>query len=1052
MERENTAESADFASAMENKDTEMEDVAGEGEEHMEDGEHAEHEMEGEEGEHAEGEEHHDEQEEGEHHEGEEHHEEEGEHHEGEEQHEGEGDEEHAADEHMEEEGGEHAKEEEKQEKEEDEEKVKEEGDVKEEGHEAAAAPSKELKPQKTETEQDAGEDLRERLPTDKIDLNGPESSLNVMLSAENRIMMMISEGGFQYLLGGVRSTVGLKSGRYAFEITVLETLSGKPEQGHGGVRPPYPRSLIRLGLSTAGSSLLMGDGTSDHIAFDSEGVFVSGKARTKLSQSARFHHGCSMTLLVNLDPASPNHNTVSLFKNGLRVSEPQKIPERLQGKALFPTITAKNVSLQINLGPTLEKPLSFKCRTLLDVAAADVDVVEVAKKEAGGKCEVIFPVGLPEKGFFDWVDHFLAKNPTYTELSDRKIIEWASASGLAKPKGFGCNDRPDMKFGLPSMDDGSISRLLSRLAAAKSDRNIIVPTLLDNLLSARRVQALARFPASVYSRNATVLIGNPSTGYLEHIQSILLGEKRQKAEMAQKKKSLEERRLKMIEIKKKKALIAKQKKEGTAVDEEPEEMDTEVTPEEVLVELTDEEKALLVRKTSQVDLPEVLVSNSFGKFTLPTLEEGFTNIKYEWSGEEEAQKILKDWIFAKKMTQRVTDINVGDRFKELSTNWNKSMTQWKHLQMQWKDPAKRKVMIKKKEDKLKKEAEEKSKEEGKEEAVEPEKVEEVDFDAIDIEGVEDISDLGDCRPLFSDFGSEDWILLSTRFEIHLLIHCFKQDVNDPDRPGFSENDLEYYFRRYFKKPFSLKNYNLEKASDLQNLIKDSFKISEKTGFLEAVMDVDTPIEQFVKLTEEHRRERQRRLDAGDESAELKFPKTALGGGGGKTLTPGQGHKRSHHKQFRGVRPHIARPMRPALGASTHSSNNRSNNNTNSSGGNRVAPRPRSVPQRPQSVPPRAPSGPAMVPRQRPHPPASVPSNWQPRPAAPRPPAGFRPRAPSALRPNQPANVAVKRPWSAPAPVPPQKRPRVVSASAAKGAGKGKGGGGGGGKGYFQQRY
>merc|ERR1719265_1915466 len=40
-----------------------------------------------------------------------------------------------------------------------------------------------------------------------------------------------------------------------------------------------------------------------------------------------------------------------------------------------------------------------------------------------------------------------------------------------------------------------------------------------------------------------------------------------------------------------------------------------------------------------------------------------------------------------------------------------------------------------------------------------------------------------------------------------------------------------------------------------------------------VLGEETPVAMFVKLTEEHRRERQRRVDAGDEKAMLKFKKT-----------------------------------------------------------------------------------------------------------------------------------------------------------------------------------
>ena len=74
---------------------------------------------------------------------------------------------------------------------------------------------------------------------------------------------------------------------------------------------------------------------------------------------------------------------------------------------------------------------------------------------------------------------------------------------------------------------------------------------------------------------------------------------------------------------------------------------------------------------------------------------------------------------------------------------------------------------------------------------------------------------------------------------------------------------------------------MEKLSALQDLIRETFTIAEKTTFLEAAQPEDTPMSQFVKMTEDHRRERQRRLDAGDETAELSFPKTSHGKSGGK---------------------------------------------------------------------------------------------------------------------------------------------------------------------------
>merc|ERR1711879_1123015 len=97
------------------------------------------------------------------------------------------------------------------------------------------------------------------------------------------------------------------------------------------------------------------------------------------------------------------------------------------------------------------KPLPFKCHGLQEASQAHV---EVAKKASADKCEVLFPIGLPDEGTFDWLDQFLEKNPQYTELSDRKIIEWANKSGVARPvptSSKNSRDKPDINFGIPNI-------------------------------------------------------------------------------------------------------------------------------------------------------------------------------------------------------------------------------------------------------------------------------------------------------------------------------------------------------------------------------------------------------------------------------------------------------------------------------------------------------------------------------------------------------------------------------------------------------------------------
>mmetsp|Transcript_80078 Transcript_80078/g.259411 ORF Transcript_80078/g.259411 Transcript_80078/m.259411 type:complete len:319 (+) Transcript_80078:3-959(+) len=143
---------------------------------------------------------------------------------------------------------------------------------------------------------------------------------------------------------------------------------------------------------------------------------------------------------------------------------------------------------------------------------------------------------------------------------------------------------------------------------------------------------------------------------------------------------------------------------------------------------------------------------------------------------------------------------------------------------------------------------------------------------MDVFNVQNISDIGTGEPLFANFTWEDWMLLSLRFELHLLVHAYKHDVNDPERTSFHETHLTYYYGKYFKKQFNLKYYGVETELELLEIIKDTIEVAPKNSVLDPQLADDTPMENFVKLTEDHRRERQRRIDAGDETAALKFQK------------------------------------------------------------------------------------------------------------------------------------------------------------------------------------
>merc|ERR1712129_88287 len=144
----------------------------------------------------------------------------------------------------------------------------------------------------------------------------------------------------------------------------------------------------------------------------------------------------------------------------------------------------------------------------------------------------------------------------------------------------------------------------------------------------------------------------------------------------------------------------------------------------------------------------------------------------------------------------------------------------------------------------------------------------------DVFAVEDITDIGNGEPLFANFAYEDWTLLGYRLEFHLMLHAWKKDVNDPDRPSFKENHMPFYYSKYFKKQFVLANLNVEKLEDFIDYIKDSVSVNDSTKYFETQLDEDLPFDNFVKVAEEHRRDMQRRVDAGDETATLKFTRQA----------------------------------------------------------------------------------------------------------------------------------------------------------------------------------
>jgi len=305
----------------------------------------------------------------------------------------------------------------------------------------------------------------------------------------------------------------------------------------------------------------------------------------------------------------------------------------------------------------------------------------------------------------------------------------------------------------------------------------------------------------------------------------------------------------------------------------------------------------------------------------------------------ECADYIKKWVLEKKQVTRVEDITPGDWFKAKKVALDKEFSKFNHQQKEYrimlkkaadakkakadkKAAAERKAKAeaeKKKreaEKKAKEEAEKKAKaaEEGKEEEKkeeekkeeEEEKKEEepakeveeepdapepwldVDFEAVDVFGVEDIADVSDdgCKvPLVRDFAYADFALAQLRGELNMLVHAFSKDVNDEDRKGIPLEHLKFYYSKYFNKELDFKAFGVEKAEDLIALVGDSIHVKDNN--MEALIPAEFESSVvFVKIAEAARRNRLLHIDMGEESYKIniKNPNAAAVGGFGVKRT------------------------------------------------------------------------------------------------------------------------------------------------------------------------
>merc|ERR1712217_897476 len=169
-----------------------------------------------------------------------------------------------------------------------------------------------------------------------------------------------------------------------------------------------------------------------------------------------------------------------------------------------------------------------------------------------------------------------------------------------------------------------------------------------------------------------------------------------KALDAQKKKVAELQARKEAEKKAKESggkvedFLEEKKEEEKAEEPEVEVEEVEmVDPEPVMGEppkyqLTDDDKRIKFRTTSTPDLAENIFNMSFQSFSVPSKEEGFDAIRYEWSKDGDCEAYVKEYVLAKKQTTRVENITPSQFFFTRKQQWEKAYKDYQAKQNAWK--------------------------------------------------------------------------------------------------------------------------------------------------------------------------------------------------------------------------------------------------------------------------------------------------------------------------------------------------------------------------------
>ena len=272
-----------------------------------------------------------------------------------------------------------------------------------------------------------------------------------------------------------------------------------------------------------------------------------------------------------------------------------------------------------------------------------------------------------------------------------------------------------MDFGIREFDDSTLFKTIHSLAPM-FNRDYVVMEVKNNLLVEERTSALAAFGSDQFKKIALVVMGEPPNKFKEQVHKQLLREKKkQVASEVRRKKTMEaaekrrEKKRKEAEQKKEeeekkaseqneegdKAEEKKTEAEHEDLEEDAESIDDAIKKATAVVELTDQEKSVWFPKSAKEDLTKKDLCRSFSSFSIPSKEEGFDEVTYEWSKGDKAKEYMKSWVAEQKLTQRVEDLQPGSRFKEQYAEWTRQLQEWRKRNNERRGAAQWKVAEKK---------------------------------------------------------------------------------------------------------------------------------------------------------------------------------------------------------------------------------------------------------------------------------------------------------------------------------------------------------------------